>query len=161
MVAMWNSYHTECLPNEAASVGGWAGAFSICLKSQMWFWTSWWCQMLRYMCIFLKHLQNPFFSPQWKQKMFLILASLQLTCNDKNCVRFGFASHQQHGFKCWFINLRYIDLFVLNWGLHFRRSLDVRKLWGYSCLRRKEQSNKLCLLGISFPHIPVGGKVYS
>ena len=35
MVAMWNSYHTECLPNEAASVGGWAGAFSICLKSQM------------------------------------------------------------------------------------------------------------------------------
>lgn len=28
-------------------------------------------------------------------------------------------------------------------------------------LWRKEQSNKLCLLGISFPHALVGGKVYS
>ena len=39
MVAMWNSYHTACLPDEATS-GGWAGGVSICLKSQMQFLTS-------------------------------------------------------------------------------------------------------------------------
>lgn len=96
---------------------------------------------------------EPFPRPpsQWKQKMFLILASLQLTCNDKKCVRFGFASNQQHGFKCWFINLRYTDLFVLNWGLRFRRSLDVGKLWGYSCSTYRGRSKATNFVFLEFP----------
>ena len=90
---------------------------------------------------------------QWKQKMFLILASLQLMYNDRKCVGFGFASLQQHKFKCWFINLRYTDLTILNWGLCFRRSLDVGELWGYSCSSYGGRSKATNFVFLEFPSL--------
>lgn len=65
-VAIWNSCHVPCLPNEATSVGGWAGGVSICLKSQCIFYLMIFFYAKTY--IFAKQLQNPFVSNKVKKK---------------------------------------------------------------------------------------------